>query len=130
MSHFGSSPALQGPKEPLKKQMRQLIKTWKAKGYQLIRIQGEGELSQGASQTFPLFTGEEDEYLLIGACDQDCEDLELVVVDPSGHVIHQEKADTVHVRFATRDWTSYTTRISMTHCAAESCAYRLDLMAR
>ena len=72
------------------------------------------------------------EYRLAGVCDQDCFDLDLVLVDPTGNAVTSDRLEdaipiVAHVADTTGD---YQVEVIMIACALEPCAYRIASFAK
>ena len=72
------------------------------------------------------------EYRLAGVCDQDCLDLDLVLVDPSGRAVTSDRLEDAipilaHVADTTGD---FQVEVIMIACALEPCAYRVAAFAK
>jgi hypothetical protein len=112
---------------------------------QLDRV-GQNLAKKGFKLTTQLWTGELDDekneevtvklrqgvsYALVGVCDNDCDDLDLVLYNASGREIGADRQDddypVVEIR-PDRDAT-FTARAVMANCKANPCAYGLGLFA-
>jgi hypothetical protein len=91
-----------------------------------------GRLDDDANEslTIPLDAGSE--YILIGACDQDCSDMDLTVYDPSGNEVASDLATddhpTLHIKGAVQG--SYRLKVAMPACRANPCRYGVGVWSR
>lgn len=107
---------------------------------------GQNLAKQGFELTTQVYTGELNEdrneevtvklragvrYALVGVCDVDCKDLDLVLYDSSHRelVNDVEKDDVPVVEIRPEKNGTYTARAVMASCSAEPCSYGLGLFA-
>lgn len=71
-------------------------------------------------------------YVLFGACDNDCTDVDLRIHDASGTLIMQDVAtdDRPVLLFTARSSGKYRVDVVMAACSANPCRYGVQLMAR
>jgi len=60
------------------------------------------------------------QHVLIGKCDNDCDDVDFALYDPSGELVAEDTLadDTPLIRFIPRVGGTYTLRVSMPGCSA------------
>ena len=82
------------------------------------------------SWTFPLDAGTS--YLITGACDTDCSDLDIVVTDENGNTVAQDQTtdDIPVVQFTTRGSGRHTVEITMYACSANPCYFGFGIFER
>lgn len=82
------------------------------------------------SWTFPLEGGSD--YLITGACDNDCSDLDIVVRDEKGAAVAEDQTtdDVPVVRFDTRGSGRYTVEVKMYACSASPCYFGFGVFER
>ena len=91
-----------------------------------------GGLQQGQTWNVPapLLAGVD--YRVVGVCDRDCADLDLIVFDPQGTLITQDTSATsqpvVGVQAAYPG--TFTVQVLMYNCSVEPCYYALALYGR
>jgi hypothetical protein len=112
---------------------------------QLDRV-GENLKNKGLELTTQIYTGKLGEdrneevsvrlragvrYAIVGVCDEDCKDLDLVLYNGSGRELASDiEEDDVPVVEVTPDRDGlYMARAVMANCGAEPCAYGLGLFA-
>jgi hypothetical protein len=106
--------------------------TEQGNGYQMSHEIFMGRLDDDANEslTIPLDGG--NEYVLIGACDQDCSDMDLVIYDPSGNEVSSDLATddhpTLHIKSAVNG--NYRLKVAMPACRANPCRYGVGVWSR
>lgn len=95
-----------------------------AAGYQPLGVdfvEAISAASEGYSQSFTLDGGRA--YLFQGACDQDCSDVDLEVLGPTGASLGQdvELDDRPVVAFTAPQAGEYTVRVWLAQCTVEPC---------
>jgi hypothetical protein len=91
-----------------------------------------GKLNNGARDTWTFTLEANTSYLITGACDNDCSDLDIFINDPSGtQVAKDDTADDIPVvRFDTRGAGRYTVEIRMYACSANPCYFGFGIFQR
>ncbi|SOD03109.1 hypothetical protein SAMN05216486_10823 [bacterium JGI 053] len=71
-------------------------------------------------------------YRLFGVCDNDCSDLDLRLVDPSGAAVAEDVAadDVPIVAYTAQRSGSYRVQVIMTTCSVSPCRYGVSLYGR
>jgi hypothetical protein len=93
-------------------------------GYQLFgeeAIEAIGLSGEGYRQTVQLEHGKS--YVFQGACDQDCTDVDMEILDAGGAVVAQDVAtdDRPHVAVNNPRAGEYTVRVWLAQCSVEPC---------
>ena len=115
-----------------------LVEQLLAKADELFR--NEGYRSTGWTRTGELKQGERTElavkltggkaYQLVGACDGDCKDMDIQIVDLNGREVDRDEQEDdfpiVHVPQS----GNYTVRVIMASCSASPCAYGVRAYAK
>jgi len=72
------------------------------------------------------------QYVLFGACDNDCTDVDLKIFDQNGNLLMQDVAvdDTPVLMFTANGSGSYRVQVVMATCNRNPCFYGVQLMAR
>ena len=103
----------------------------KPKGFELTHQVFTGSLDEAASEvvTFRLQRGVT--YAIVGVCDEDCGDVDLIVAEPSGRETGRdaEKDDTPVVEFRADKTGEYRVKVEMAECADEPCVYGIGVFA-
>jgi len=91
-----------------------------------------GALNEDATEswTFPLNASTD--YIVTGACDVDCSDIDIVVMDPNGNEVNADRLadDQPIVEFATKGTGKYTVQIEMYSCSVEPCYFGFGIFHR
>lgn len=101
-------------------------------GFQLVGQPFSGSLAQGQSWNVPAQLAVGYEYRVLGVCDRDCNDLDLVLFDSAGRQVSQDTTTTnqpvVAVQPAYTD--NFTIQVQMYNCSIAPCYYALALYGR
>jgi hypothetical protein len=91
-----------------------------------------GSLDRGARATHTMTVAGGTHYVLFGACDNDCTDVDLRIRDGNGNTIMQDIAvdDRPVLLFTARNSGKYSVEVIMARCSANPCRYGVQLMAR
>jgi hypothetical protein len=91
-----------------------------------------GGLQQGQTWNVPAHLQPGIDYRIVGVCDRDCADLDLIVYDPQGAAITQDTSTTsqpvVGVQPAYAG--AFTVQVQMYNCTVEPCYYAIALYGR
>jgi hypothetical protein len=102
------------------------------RGYQMTHQILTGSLNNGQSEfvSVPLSIGTA--YQIMGACDTDCSDLDLVLYDPQGNQLDDdlELDDFPIVAASASRSGSYRVKVTMAKCSAEPCRYGLGVFGK
>jgi hypothetical protein len=87
-------------------------------------------LDEGATQDYPIAMRAGQSYMIGGVCDNDCPDLDIKLLDPSGNEVAEDTAtDSVPiVNHAPGKSGTYTVRVVMYDCNAAPCSAGLTIM--
>lgn len=105
---------------------------YRAAGYSKISKTFHGELDEDDSAYYDLELSDRYEYIAIGVCDEDCDDLDLVIYDSAGDAIAEDvENDAVPVIAGRPDYLGrYKMEVEMVDCDSEPCSYGVTLYAR
>jgi hypothetical protein len=94
-------------------------------GFALTHDPFVGSLDEGEEEDLTVELDAGTEYYLIGACDEDCTDVDLALYAPSGGKLDEdvETDDFPVVRVKPARSGTYRVRASMASCSAEPCRY-------
>lgn len=103
-----------------------------AQGFQRMGDPTTGQLRQGERFNVPTTLQTGGEYRIIGVCDGDCSDLDLVLYDENNTLISQDNlVDATPIVSVTPQWTGpFTVQAVMHQCAVQPCYYALVLYGR
>ncbi len=84
-----------------------------------------GRLDDSETDSWSFFLSAGTQYMVIGACDEDCTDIDIVVKDEDGDVVAQDFADddVPIVRFTPSASGRFTIETSMYDCTAYYCYF-------
>lgn len=101
-------------------------------GYHYSGFAHNGALADGESEDVAVRLGPGLEFVLIGACDLDCEDLDLVLYDDNGREVDSdlEMDDFPIVMVSPSRDAVYRIRVTMADCEIEPCRYGIQTFAR
>lgn len=101
-------------------------------GYALVGDAYTGSLAAQASENFTLSLQGGVSYALVGVCDNDCPDIDLVLSDDSGNTIASDYEDDAYpIVEVTPTWAGdYRVRVYMASCSIEPCFYGVGVYAR
>jgi len=91
-----------------------------------------GSIAAGSSATLEVNLKAGRRYRLFGVCDNDCSDLDLRLVDPSGTTVAEDvDTDDVPILAHTAQRSgSYRVQVIMARCSANPCRYGVSLYGR
>ncbi|HEX6367460.1 MAG TPA: S1C family serine protease [Longimicrobium sp.] len=98
-------------------------------GFSRTREYETGALDRGASRTVRIRLEEGVTYMLLGACDTDCDNMDLKIFGPGGRLLDSDVAgDDFPVLTVTPAASGeYTVRVTMTSCETAYCYYSLGV---
>lgn len=87
-------------------------------------------LNEGATQDYPIAMRSGQRYMIGGVCDNDCPDLDIKLIDPSGNEVAEDTAtDSVPIiNHAPTKSGTYTVRVVMYDCNQVPCSAGLTIM--
>ncbi len=112
--------------------LRQAAQDYEDNGYELTHEIHTGSLGNGGSETITLTLDIGTSYSIIGACDEDCDDLDLVLYDPQGDQVDEDTLvdDFPIVEVTVPRTGQYTIEVIMASCTAEPCRYGLGAFGK
>jgi hypothetical protein len=99
-------------------------------GWENATRTAEGSLDEGETEDWDVQLNRGTEYIAVAACDQDCDDIDLYVIDPSGSEVASDVSvdDFPTVRFTARRGGTYQVRVRMYSCSVEPCYYAMRFL--
>ena len=88
-----------------------------------------GSLADDGSERFAV-SAESTPTLFVGFCDNDCSDLDLLLLDGSGAVVDSDTLDDDYPVVAAPQPGSYTLEVRMKDCSAAPCRYGVQAYSR
>ncbi|HEX6912383.1 MAG TPA: hypothetical protein VF142_18405 [Longimicrobium sp.] len=116
----------------VRSQLTTMGQVFESRGYELTHRIYTGALDDGESELVELDLAVGREYQIMGACDEDCTDLDLTLLDGSGNVIDSDLLDDdypVVSAVVSRSGT-FRVRVSMANCTSEPCRYGIGVFGR
>ena len=130
------APATAHAQDAWVRQVRSLIsqagQSFEADGYELTHRIYTGSLDEGEAELVQLELDVGMEYQIMGACDEDCSDLDFILYDGRGNVVDSDMLDDdypVVTLTVTRSGV-FSVRVSMAECSVEPCRYGIGVFGR
>ncbi|NIR42651.1 MAG: hypothetical protein GWN99_02065 [Gemmatimonadetes bacterium] len=113
-------------------QIRVAGEVFSSEGYRLIGSAHTGALNHEASDDFKLVLQGGWSYFLVGACDADCPDIDLRLLDASGREVGRDFQDDAFpiVEASPTGTGDYSVHVYMASCTREPCYYGVGIFAR
>jgi hypothetical protein len=129
--HGGSAPGDQWTATVLR-QLSAVDGVARNEGMQRLGNPLVGSINASSSTTLQVNLNAGRRYRLFGVCDNDCTDLDLRLIDPSGQTVAEDvEADDVPIVALTAQRTgSYHVQVMMARCSASPCRYGVSLYGR
>ncbi|HVV32279.1 MAG TPA: TIR domain-containing protein [Vitreimonas sp.] len=110
----------------------QVQQSLQSQGFQAISAPTAGQLNQGQYQNFPVTLTTAGDYRIVGVCDSDCGDLDLVLYDANNNVVSQDNlTDAVPIVEAQlQSPGQFTVQATMHTCNVAPCYFALGLFGR
>jgi hypothetical protein len=91
-----------------------------------------GELNDGAAETIRVSLNAGTSYIIVGVCDEDCADLDLVLSDATGRSLAQDVLDddTPVLTLEITRSGGYDLRVRMPDCDVNPCEYGIAILAQ
>lgn len=91
-----------------------------------------GSLEADQEMRFPVPIQEGIDYRIVGACDNDCENMDLVLFSPGGEEVESDRlADAFPIlRFSGAETGEYRLAVKMMTCTVEPCAFRIAVFGK
>jgi len=130
------APASASAQDEWEAQVRSLIresaKQFEADGYQLTHEIFTGSLADDASGTVTLQLEIGMKYYIVGACDTDCSDLDLVLYDGAGNQVDSDMLvdDFPIVEVTPSRSGTFTVQVQMAACSVAPCRYGLGAFGK
>jgi hypothetical protein len=91
-----------------------------------------GRLAEKGTTSHQMDVVNGNDYALVGACDNDCSNLDMRIYDPAGTVLLEDVAndDTPVLTFTAHTGGRYRIEVMMAACSRNPCFYGIQLMAK
>lgn len=113
-------------------QLAQVEQAFVAQGFQQVSQPVTGQLGAGQYQNWPVSMSVGYDYRIIGVCDNDCGNIDLIIYDENNVQVAQDVlADATPIAAVAPAWTgAFTAQAVMQHCNVQPCYYALVLYGR
>jgi hypothetical protein len=118
--------------QQVQRMLRQASERYSEQGYRMTHEIYTGALNDDANQMVRVTLDGGKEYQLMGACDTDCDDMDLLIYDGAGHEIDSDVlVDDFPIVSVTVPRTArYRVEVRMPGCSREPCRYGIGVFAR
>jgi hypothetical protein len=101
-------------------------------GYSMSHEIFMGRLDDDANESLNIPLDGGTQYMLVGVCDQDCSDMDLVIYDPNGNEVDNDllEDDNPVLQLAPRSDGRYRVKVSIPACSANPCRYGVGVWAK
>lgn len=112
--------------------LAQVEQAFVSQGFQQVSQPVTGQLGAGQHQNWPLTMNQGYDYRIVGVCDNDCGNIDLVIYDENNVLVAQDVlADATPVATVAPQWTGpFTAQAVMQQCTVQPCYYALVLYGR
>jgi hypothetical protein len=116
----------------VRNQIVEAAKRLENQGLSMVQPIRTGSLNQDATQAITLSLEIGREYHILGACDNDCTDVDLALFDASGRQVSIDAAEDDYPVVSVSPPRSGTYRVvvSMAKCSSEPCRYGVGVFAK
>ncbi len=118
-------PVVGGQLDHVRSQMRD-------SGYRETHEQKIGSLRSGDNARFEVRLREGTSYRIVAVCDEDCDDLDMILYDENGNEIDSDRADdSIPIVEVSPRWDGkFEVRVNMASCNIAPCQYGVMVMGR
>lgn len=118
--------------QQVRRYLQEAGRHFEEQGYTLTHHIYTGTLNDGGTEIVELDLDIGTDYEIIGACDDDCTDLDLTLYDGSGEVVDSDLLDDSFpmVSVTVIRSGSFTVEVSMANCSSEPCRYGIGVFGR
>ena len=118
--------------QQVRRQLQEFGSRFEDRGYRLTHRIYTGALDDSEAETVELSLDIGTEYQIVGACDEDCTDLDFVLYDGSGREVDSDllEDDYPVVSVTVTRSGAFTLRVSMAACSEEPCRYGIGVFGR
>lgn len=102
-----------------------------AAGYSLVGQIRVGALPKGGEGVFPVELAAGSDYVVVGFCDEQCDDLDLLLLDPAGATVTSDVLPDAEptLRFTAEESGLHEVWVVVVGCSAESCSFGAGVYA-
>ncbi len=112
--------------------LRNAAVPWEARGFTPTGVAHRGILLQGERESLVVTLVPESQYVALGACDEDCGNLNLHLLDADGKRVAVDVARDARPALTVSPPAAgdYRIEVAMVQCSAEPCYYGMSLLGR
>ncbi|HET7234421.1 MAG TPA: hypothetical protein VFJ16_30685 [Longimicrobium sp.] len=128
--------AAAAPQDEWTQQVRRLLQragqTFEERGYSMTHQIYTGSLNNRSNEFVTLRLDIGTQYQIMGACDNDCSDLDMTIYGPGGNEIDTDvEMDDFPIVSVTPSRTgTYRVKVVMANCSAEPCRYGVGVFGK
>ncbi len=113
-------------------QLKNAAKTLSDKGYEQTHETQIGSLHDNENDSFTLTLHSGTTYALVGVCDNDCKDLDLVLYDADGNQVDSDIGpdDVPIVQVTPSETQRYRVKVIMANCQTSPCWYGIGVYGK
>jgi hypothetical protein len=113
-------------------QLREAVAEARSSGFVLQGNLIYGALNDGAAEVIRVSLNAGTAYLIVGVCDEDCSDMDLILSDATGRSLAEDILvdDSPVLTIEITRSGGYDLTVRMPDCAANPCGYGIAIMAR
>jgi hypothetical protein len=100
------------------------------KGYEPTGWEHRGTLKPGEDEMLPVTLAGGSEYHIVGACDADCSDFDIELLDANGKQVDVDDKEDDFPIVVSDASGSFTAHLLMSKCASASCAYGVKIFRK
>jgi hypothetical protein len=118
--------------QQVRRQLDGAAATLEDEGYNPTHAYEIGNLNDDSEESFTLDLDGDRNYAIVGACDNDCSDLDFWLYDENDNLIDSDTStDDVPVVRVTPSWTGqFRVRVKMYACSANPCYYGIGVFGQ
>jgi hypothetical protein len=118
--------------QQVRRMLREAASRFEQEGYTMTHEIYTGSLNDDSHEFVTLTLDAGNEYQLMGACDTDCNDMDMVLFDPAGREIDSDLLDDDFPIVSATVGRSgrYRIDVRMPGCTREPCRYGIGVFAR
>jgi len=119
-------------REQVQDQLNHASKTLSDKGYSQTHETQIGSLHDDENDSFTLTLHAGTAYALVGVCDNDCKDLDLVLYDADGDQVDSDiqNDDVPIVQVTPKETERYRVKVIMANCQTSPCWYGVGVYGK
>ena len=116
----------------VRRQLQQYGQAVEGRGYSMTHRIYTGSLDQGNNEMVSLTLEAGTQYQIMGACDNDCTDLDFVLYDSNGNELDSDLQtdDYPVVSVTPRRTGTYSVKVIMATCSREPCRYGVGVFGK